>query len=217
VKELLQALESRIRSPFMGYFTLAFFVINWKEVFFLLADKGGAAARITYFQSNTDMVSILLYPILVGVVFALAYPWINFFFLYLCQTPTDLRNGLQANSEHKLLLKKQELEEVRSAILSNAERELIDRAKRDEELNKIEDEDTKNKLKSEIDALRKEKEVENNPKYENPEQLLEMANKYREMSTKVSSGSDDQNSLKIKARALEEKAHEIMMRKKSNA
>ncbi len=38
------------------------------------------------------------------------------------------------------ILKKQELEEVRSAILSNAERELIDRAKRDEELNKIEDE-----------------------------------------------------------------------------
>ncbi len=104
MKELLQALESRIRSPFMGYFTLAFFVINWKEVFFLLADKGEAAARITYFQSNTDMLSILLYPILVGAVFALAYPWINFSFLYLCQTPTDLRNELQANSEHILPL-----------------------------------------------------------------------------------------------------------------
>lgn len=219
MKEILEAIESRVKSPLLGYFTLAFIAVNWKAIFYLLVEDKGAIDRISYFESNTNLFSLLVIPAIAAGIFSIIYPWINYFFLYLCIKPTELRNGLQARSEHNLLIVKQNLEEIRSAMLSSAERELIERAKRDEELNEIEDQEIKEKLKSEIEQLR----IERGPledsnldpqDFEQPDKLLDFASKYRTRAEKATDYTD-RNRLIERARELEEKAHSIILAPKN--
>jgi len=106
MKEILQALESRIKSPVIGYFTLAILIFNWQEFFFLFADKGSAADHITYFIENSSSSSLFWYPVLSAITYTLVYPWISLVFLHTCSKPTDLKNNLQATSEHRLLVEK---------------------------------------------------------------------------------------------------------------
>lgn len=221
MKEILEAIESRIKSPVMGYFMLAFVAVNWKAIFYLVVQEEGVLERIAYFESNTDLTSLLTVPIITSCFISICYPWINYLFLFLCIKPTELKNSLQAQSEHKLLLKKQELEKMRSAILSNAERELIDRAKRDEELDAIKDKEIKERLKAEIDNLRMERGQLVNTDisvsahdFENPYKLMEIAKDYRDRAEKTPL-TNDRSELLERARALEKKAQTIIMREEN--
>lgn len=132
--------------------------MNWSEIFYLLVDKGKVTERIEYFQNGTDYLTLFLFPFLISVSYLIVYPWLQYLVMYLSTKPTTLRNSLQAESEHNLLLKKQELEDARAEILRKAEEELIDRAKRDEKLQDIDSDDVREKLKKEIDELRIERE-----------------------------------------------------------
>lgn len=155
MKDVIDEIDSRIKSPLFGYFLFSLIAINWKEFFFLFFAKSTAIERIKFFGDGTDVMSLLLYPFLLAAIYSVLYPWLQYIFLRLATKPTELKNSLQADSEHKLLIRKQELEEIRSEMLSNVEKELIARAKRDEELKTIEDQDTREKLQSEIDKLRR--------------------------------------------------------------
>ena len=117
--------------------------------------KVTATERIDYFDNHTTFYSLILGPAIIAICGAITYPWINALFLFLCKKPTELRNSIQALAEHSLLVKKQELEEVRSALLQRKEQEIIQRAKRDEELESLEDTEMKEKVKDEINRLRK--------------------------------------------------------------
>ena len=215
MKEIIEAIGARIKSPVLGYYSLAFTIINWKPIFYLFFQSEGVIERFTYFDENTSFVSLLIFPILYASLFAVTYPWINYFFLMLCSKPTDLKNSLQAQSEHKLLIKKQELEEARAMLLETAERELIGRAKRDEELAEIENEDLRKKLKSEIEELRKQKdevssstsEPDNYTKYK---ELMEIAGDFRNRANETKNEYDASN-LRDKAQKIEEKAHKLVM------
>jgi len=216
VKEILQVLESRIKSPVVGYFTLAILIFNWQEIFFLFADAGAASGRITYFVENTSSASLFWYPAISAIAYTLVYPWVNLVFLYLCRKPTDLKNNLQASSEHRLLIEKNKLESIRSEYLATAEKSIIDQAKRDLEVNKIEDEELKQNVKSNIQSLRKKssKEESSTKKisidYDDPKELLKLADEFRERAKK-SSISDGPKWSK-RAEDLEEKAHRIISR-----
>ena len=156
MKEIIEAFNARIRSPVFGYFVLALLVINWKPLFFLLVDDTPVSTRIELFEKLTNITSLLVLPIAIGAIAAIVSPWVNYVFLRLCRKPTDLRNAIQAESEHKLLLKKKELEEARSLVLAAKERDLISRAKRDEEIGSLADEGARIELQKQIDQLRKE-------------------------------------------------------------
>lgn len=215
MKEIFEALEARIKSPVMGYFALTFIAINWQPLFYLIVENKGAIDRIEYFAANTDWKSLIFYPATTSSLIAIIYPWINYIFLYLCVKPTEMRNSLQAQSEHKLLIKKKELEELRSEMMSSAERELIERAQRDVELESIENEEVKEKVKSEIEQLRSNRSPETIPKkfspdYENSKKLMEMASVYRQQAQESITG-DDRNSFIAKARELEARAHSLLL------
>ncbi|MDH5919033.1 hypothetical protein [Vibrio splendidus] len=213
MKEIIQALESRIKSPLSGYFSIAFMLCNWRELFFLLADKGTAIERIEYFTNNTSHETLLWYPLLVSIIYTIAYPWLNLAFLYLCRKPTDLRNTLQANSEHKLLVEKNKLESLRSEYLATAEKSLIDQAKRDLEIERIEDESIKQNVQSSIDSLRNtspsslvESEVKFKPNDLN--ELFAIADRYRQRAMDANSPFESDKWIE-RAEEIEQKAHKI--------
>ena len=157
MKDLIEEIDSRIKSPLFGYFVVSALAMNWEEFFYLVIDNGTVTERISYFNNGTDLWSLLIYPALLASAYSILYPWVQYIFLLLWTKPKELQNILQANSEHKLLIKKQDLERTRSKLLEDAEEELIERAKRDSQVDEIEDESVREKLQSEIDNLRKER------------------------------------------------------------
>ena len=166
IKEIIESMGTKIRSPLFGYYFFLFLTINWKPIFYVLISDTKVTERISYFENATSIYSLLIVPIILAAIGAVAYPWINYYFLNLCKKPTELRNNIQAQSEHALIQKKQELEKIRNELLSVKETELINRAKRDQELDEITDNNLKIKLKSEIEKLRKERDSFNSRKKE---------------------------------------------------
>ncbi len=152
MKEIIEAISTRIRSPILGYFSLSFLAVNWKAMYILLFSNDTALNRILYFDNNTSLHTLLTAPLLIAAGFALIYPWINLAFLYLTRLPTDLKNNLQALVEHSLILRELKLEELRNKYIEKKEINLIERAKRDQEIEEI---DSKN-LNEEIKRLRAE-------------------------------------------------------------
>ena len=157
MKEIMDAIDSRLKNPFFGYFIIALFTINWSQIFYLLVDDSSVTTRINYFQNATDIISLFILPFIAASAYSLLYPWLNYGFMWLCTKPNELKNELQANSEHKLIIKQQELEDARTKLLSSTENELIERAKRDAKLSEIKNKEVREKLESEIDSLRKER------------------------------------------------------------
>jgi len=156
MKEIFEAFGTRLKSPLFGYSIFGFIAINWKPLFYLFMADKNVDSRILFFEQHTSKLTLFIWPISFAVFMAIAYPWINLFFLSLARFPNDFKNTLQATSEHKLLSQKQELEKMRSKALISKETELIDRAKRDQKLQSINDSEIRNKLQRQIDKLRKE-------------------------------------------------------------
>lgn len=157
MKEMLEVFRTRISSPLFGYTVFAFIVINWKCLFYLFASETTALERIKYFEINTTINSLFIFPLILGIVGTIAYPWINFCLLKICSKPTDLINEAQANTEHNHLLKKLAFEKIRAAMKAEEEQQLIEEAKRDNEVESIEDPDVKEKLKYKIENLRSQR------------------------------------------------------------
>jgi hypothetical protein len=157
MKDLIDEIDSRIKSPLFGYFIFSSFALNWEELFYLVVHNGPVSDRIAYFNNGTDSWTLFFYPILLAVIYSLLYPWLQYVFMLFNTKPKGLQNSLQAQSEHKLLIKKQELEKARSNLLEETEIELIERAKRDSQLDDIEDKNVREKLQFEIDNLREER------------------------------------------------------------
>ena len=208
MKEIYEAVESRIKSPFIGYFLISLGYLNWKPIYYLFASKLTALERVAYFEVNTSWLTLLVYPL----IFTLAYPWLSLIISLLSTKPLDLKNNIQAQSEHSLLIKRQELEEIRAQMMSTAEQEIIDRAKREEELENIDNENLKEKAQSEIEKLRADNVSEKTPSpivTNKTKPLLDMAADFRKRAQTAS--TNDSMELTSRARALEDKAHKIAL------
>ncbi len=159
MKEILEAISIRIKSPVFGYFILSFTAINWKPLFFLIADNSNATERIAFFDQHTNYYSLLIYPLIFSVIAAILYPWINYVFLWISRTPSYLRNSIFAEAEHRALMIKKNYEELRNSHFSMKENELIGQAKRDEEILNIENQELRENLQKQIDELRNQKDI----------------------------------------------------------
>jgi predicted transcriptional regulator len=154
MKEIFESIEARIKTPFFSYFLFSLVAFNWDSFFYLFFDDGKTLIRIDYFKNGTNWTSVFAYPIITACAYTIFYPWLIYILTLSASKPNHLKNNLQIESEHNTLLKKQELENTRSQLLKEMEEELINRAKRDENLGDIENEAIKNKLKDEIEKLR---------------------------------------------------------------
>lgn len=156
--DLLDAISARIRAPYFGYALLAFIGLNWRGIFLLMVTPGSPQERLAAFDAQTSVWSLLALPLLVGGAVTLLSPWVRLGFGLLSKLPFEKIDNLHLDSEHKKTIRKTQLEQSRSEFFASKESELIERAKRDEKILEIEDEQLKEKLKNEIDSLRLERE-----------------------------------------------------------
>lgn len=215
MNDLIEALKNRINSPVFGYFVLALLALNWKAFFYMAAQKGDAIIRIQFFEQNTTTFSIFIWPLVFAIGFSICYPWLTFIVTWLTARPTELKDLVQANSEHRLLMRRKQLEDARSSLLANTELELIERAKRDQELDNLQNEELRKKLKSELELLRTERDSlretqQSEPPLVQHKELMELASSYRSRAENGNISVGDRERFHTQARQLEDKAFQIL-------
>lgn len=157
MKDLLDAINTRVKEPYWGFFLLSFLAFNWRGLFLLFFATGTAQERIVLFDSQTNFWGLLFLPIVTSVVILLTTPWLKVIFGYATRSAYERINSQELKRENKYLSEKNLLEKERAVEFANKENELIDQAKRDVDIDQIADEETRNKLKMEIDKLRHER------------------------------------------------------------
>ncbi|EHK2867749.1 hypothetical protein C4G74_RS22970 [Vibrio parahaemolyticus] len=154
MKEVITAIDTRIKAPYFGYSVLAFIALNWRGIFTLFMMNGEPSARLEAFDSMTSVWSLVLWPLIIGCIVTATSNWIKYVFSLVEKKPLELIDYVNIDAEHKRLLRIFQLEALRSELLATKEKELIDRALRDDQVSKIEDEETKEKLTKDLASLR---------------------------------------------------------------
>ncbi len=175
ISDVIDATKIRLRAPYFGYAALAFVGFNWKSIFLLCLTDGTPIERIAAFDSATSAYRLVLFPLLVGIVVAATSEWARLLFNALSSYPAEKIVNMQLTSEHRRLLKVAELESARSKLMEARETEIIRRAKQDEAVAAIVDEDTKKRLLAQLSAYRRDEDVKGEyaePISENAAELL---------------------------------------------
>lgn len=154
LSEIFEAWTNRIRSPLFGYFSLSFAALNWREILYLLVSDSEIQERIEYFDLHTCADSLFWHPLGISVVAALAYPWVQYVFIWATSSPNTRRNIVNARAESKLLIEKLRLEDLRNELRIKMEQAAIDRAKTDENVEGIKDNDARKRARDEVRAIR---------------------------------------------------------------
>lgn len=214
MEEIISAIKARLNSPLFGYFALAVVAFNWEAFFFLLVQSDDVTGRIEFFKQHTTIFSLILWPVVFAFAVACAYPWVIYVLTWLTAKPVELRDVVQANAEHRVLIKRAELEDARSKLLATKESELIERAKRDQDLDSIQNEDLREKIRAELEQLRAERDSlqeggQNQSAYARHKELMEIAGTYRARAQHSGSSQEKQRFVD-RARQLEEQAYSLI-------
>lgn len=157
MKDLIDAINTRIKEPYWGFFLLSFLAFNWKGIFLLCFAGESAQVRINLFEQQTDLWSLIVCPISTAIFILLITPWLKLLFGWLSRRAYEKLNSQELEREHKYIAEKNKLENERAVELANKEKELIDQAKRDIDIDKLEDDQVKQNLREEIEKLRNER------------------------------------------------------------
>ncbi|UWP94783.1 hypothetical protein K3X48_11260 [Aliiroseovarius crassostreae] len=130
LKDLMDAANNRIRSPFLGSILFVFLVVNWRPLFNLLFGETEVLVRLAHFDNATTWVTLYLVPIVGGIFFAILSPWLNLVGAWVAKRPLALHRDLQHSEE----VARQVFAFEQSAKLEEAKAKLIEaKAKREEE------------------------------------------------------------------------------------
>ncbi|WP_290522630.1 hypothetical protein [Alcanivorax sp.] len=157
MREIIEAVNARIKAPYFGYTALTFIALNWRGIFLLSTTNASPLERLAIFDSHTSFNSLVILPLIIGAAVAVASPWIHFVFSFISRKPTALIDNLYLEAEHKRTIRQTELEQSRADLFAVKEKELIERAHRDQKVADIEDAETKEKLIAQLENLRKER------------------------------------------------------------
>lgn len=216
MNDFVDALKTRFSSPLFGYYSLALFWFNWQAFLYLSMDDGNILSRIKYFEEHTSVASLIWWPLSFSLCFSLFYPWLVFFISWASTKPTELKIMDQVKSESRILQAKKQIEEEQSNFLADAEQNLIERAKRDQELDQFKNEELKARLKQEIENLRTEARFPRNQFVSSDArkkhmELLEMANHFRKRASETGRSIAERQLLHDRAESLEDKAYKLLM------
>lgn len=216
MNDLIEALKNRVSSPIFGYFGLAVLVINWRGFFFLFAQESDALGRIKFFDSNTSFISLAIEPALISLALAIIYPWLNYIVAWITAKPAELKDLVQATSEQKMLKKRRSIANEYSNILADSEKEIIARAKRDQELDSLQDQESRVRAKSDLDILRKKYDAlidgaAGQSVVARHKELMDLADGYRERSDSAIQPADKARFLQS-ANDLEQRANLLLMK-----
>lgn len=157
MKEVVDAIKERVSAPYFGYCFLAFVLINWRAIFLLITTEGSPDFRLAAFDSETNFFKLILFPFVFGALAMVLRPWLGLCVEFISLWPDKTITNLRMDSESNKKLRQVKIDRIQAVVLAEEERNAIDMAKRDEEINALKDEDVKEDLRRKIRDIRKEK------------------------------------------------------------
>ncbi len=154
--DAIEAFANRVRSPLLGSCILAFILINWKVLYVILFSAYEPVAKFEYFDANTDNYSLFVWPLSVGLLVGLFAPWLTLFGSWAASQPIQKQRIMADRLSSERLLQRAKLAKAREYEQSVIEQALIERAKRDEEIDNIEDDEKRKLLKDQVQQSRKD-------------------------------------------------------------
>lgn len=146
-KQFSEFLDERVKSPIYAFIVFSFVVINWQALFHLFFQDASAYVRLAYFDTETNYLSLIVYPIFAGILGAMASPWLAFAGAWWAMIPTKKRKLGQINLAN-------ELQEARATLEKIAVEKQITRAIQDLKISTIDDEQIQNQVRKEVSRIR---------------------------------------------------------------
>lgn len=150
LKEVYDAFSQRIRSPIFGYVILAFFFVNWKPLFNLFFSNEEISERIMYLEDNTSCTTLLILPLVFGLLAALTGPWVSLLGAMWAKFPTNKRRIREVRAANEVSKIRNELREEQNREIDA----LIASSKQDAEIQNIEDENVRQNIQNQINEIR---------------------------------------------------------------
>lgn len=104
LKETLDAWLARVKSPVLGFIVLAFIVVNWKPLWFLVFTDESGYTKITYFEQHTTPMTLYWLPLIIGLIGAILTPWVDLFGVLIARFPILIRRQIQGAHETDVLI-----------------------------------------------------------------------------------------------------------------
>jgi hypothetical protein len=121
----------------------------------LLVSDSSADLRIEYFDSHTNVYTLLVLPLALSIIYAVVSPWLGYVLKVVNGLPAHKRDIHTAEHEHKLVLEKAKYEKIRSQFLDDYQNELIANAKeRADQIDQIQDQEIRDSLRQEVQESR---------------------------------------------------------------
>lgn len=160
IRDFFDTTSSRVRSPIFGMIALVFFLLNWKPLYYLFFVDTPAAVRLRFFDMDTGIWTGIVIPIIVGFFGAIAYPWVAYIGATLVTVPVgkyrDLQEVEKQSRELNAKRHRLKIQIVESKMEAESERALIERAKRSQEVQAIDDDKIRSVLEKEIVTSRED-------------------------------------------------------------
>lgn len=153
-KEIYDAWGARVKSRVFGSIIVAFTLINWKVLFFLAFDDAKTTEKFTYFDTYTNVFTLYIWPIFLGGFIGLVLPFVNNWTHWFVSKPVSAMRSRDDEYAHERLKKKNEWLVERNRAQELLERQIIDEAKRDEEVAEIADPVRRAEVEEEIGRSR---------------------------------------------------------------
>ena len=131
-KDVFEAAQQRIRSPFIGSVIFAFIAVNWQALFYLFFAEASVLARIDCFNDMTSHMSLYWLPLGIGTAMALILPFVRVGFVWVVRFANRRVHHLQDEEASR--------RRVAGLLLKAKEDEALDKANEARERRKIHDE-----------------------------------------------------------------------------
>lgn len=150
-KELITAYTQRVRSPIFGSIILAFILINWQPIFYVIFADNSVRARFEYWDQNMVWWRYSL-PVLVGILFGLFSPKISLWTSKIIAKDINARRSLEVEQASKITELKETLLNERNARIEQE----ITRAEQEQRVKNIQDADVRKELEKKIENIEDE-------------------------------------------------------------
>ena len=205
MNDLLDAISDRIKTPFYGYVSIAFLCINWREITFLIVSNDEISRRIEYFDENTTLVCLAIYPVIIGVVLSILGPWLKWFLTEVTTYPVNRISLRAIKSENDLVLERTRLENSRNALFDEQSQTVVELAKKEDELADIQDVAAREHAKIGIEELRLSRLSQDDNSFHSKKKrsLQRMAASYHKLAEHSQSANNKDEADEYRNKALE--------------
>lgn len=143
LKEVYEAWGARIKSNIFGSIIVAFCLVNWRALFFPVFEDAKAVEKFAFFDAQTTVLTLYVWPMFLGLFVALVLPYANNCAHWYVSKPVSAMRSRDDERAHERLLKKNAWLLERNREQELLEQGIIEAAKRDEEVSEIADPELK--------------------------------------------------------------------------